>query len=432
MPSDITPPYAGDAYLHTAVRAFATSATETDDGDAPPKRKPGTADSRWPEYVLIFDTETTTDEAQRLNFGCYRFCRWTDDGRLLCVEEGLFHGDDLPRRFADGYATLQAYVRDQWGNVAPAYSANMPLYSRRAFVDEVFWKAAGETGSQALVAGFNLPFDLSRLAIRWGEARDYRTKPDGEGAADTGRHRTREKRRNRFAGGFSFAVWDYRGTRDKEADPRRERSRYRPRVCVKHIDNKRALTGFGGMKNDAEGAQSEGTDTRSSFPGYFVDLRTLVFALTDRGHSLDSACEAFGIAPDKGKMKAKEHGIITPGYIDYCRQDVLATQHLLEKVREEYDRHPIDLQPTRAYSPASVAKAYLRAMGIVPPLARQPDFPRDVLGHAMAAYYGGRAECRIRHVPVPVVYCDFLSMYPTVNVNMGLWRFITAERIEAV
>ena len=29
----------------------------------------------------------------------------------------------------------------------------------------------------------------------------------------------------------------------------------------------------------------------------------------------------------------------------------------------------------------------------------------------MAAFYGARAECRIRKVEVPVVYCDFLSMY---------------------
>jgi hypothetical protein len=48
----------------------------------------------------------------------------------------------------------------------------------------------------------------------------------------------------------------------------------------------------------------------------------------------------------------------------------------------------------------------------------------------MVAYYGGRAECRIRRVPVPVVYVDFLSMYPTVNTLMGLWRYITAERVE--
>ena len=52
------------------------------------------------------------------------------------------------------------------------------------------------------------------------------------------------------------------------------------------------------------------------------------------------------------------------------------------------------------------------------------------LGKGMAAYYGGRAETRIRRVPVPVVVCDFLSMYPTVNALMDSWRLLRAERIE--
>ena len=46
-------------------------------------------------------------------------------------------------------------------------------------------------------------------------------------------------------------------------------------------------------------------------------------------------------------------------------------------------------------------------MGIKPVLVRQPDFPREVLGAAMNAFFGGRAECRIRRTPLPVVYVDF-------------------------
>ena len=51
-------------------------------------------------------------------------------------------------------------------------------------------------------------------------------------------------------------------------------------------------------------------------------------------------------------------------------------------------------------------------------------------GFAMAAYSGGRAECRIRRTAVPIVYVDFLSMYPTVNALMELWGVLSAERIE--
>lgn len=86
-------------------------------------------------------------------------------------------------------------------------------------------------------------------------------------------------------------------------------------------------------------------------------------------------------------------------------------------------------EETKLYSPAGLGKAYLREMGITPILSRQT-FPREVLGWAMTAFYGGRAECRIRLTPVPVTYLDFLSMYPTVNALLGLWPFWIARRVE--
>jgi len=66
-------------------------------------------------------------------------------------------------------------------------------------------------------------------------------------------------------------------------------------------------------------------------------------------------------------------------YIDYNRRDVLATAELVAKLLEEYSKHPIELQATKAYSPASIGKSYLRAMGIAPIIERQPDFPREYL-----------------------------------------------------
>jgi len=396
-------------YLPVAVRAYAEPATITDEDETAAKRRQArTSSSQWPDAVLIFDTETTVDATQRLTFGAYRYCVWTKGGRLICAEEGIIYADDLPERDPEGFATLQGYKRTHWGEgIAPGRSAIMPLYSRSEFVKTVFWKRAFK--ERALVVGFNLPFDLSRVAVDWGEAR------------------------KRFAGGFSFALSQYQ---DKDTGTWKENT-YCPRVGIKHMDSKRALKGFTGAREvDAidripEGATDGKLDEAYTFRGHFLDLRTLIFALTDRGHSLDSACQAFGVT--HGKEATEAHGVITPAYIGYNRRDVLATQELLEKVRIEYDRHPIALQPTKAYSPASVAKAYLKAMGVEPIMQRQPDFPRKYckyLGYAMAAYYGGRAECRIRRTPVPVVYTDFLSMYPTVNTLMGLWRFIVVERIE--
>ena len=46
------------------------------------------------------------------------------------------------------------------------------------------------------------------------------------------------------------------------------------------------------------------------FRGHFLDLRTLAFVLTDRGHSLDSACKAFGV--EQRKITVERHGVVTP------------------------------------------------------------------------------------------------------------------------
>ena len=211
---------------------------------------------------------------------------------------------------------------------------------------------------------------------------------------------------------------------------------FRPRIGIKHIDSKRALKGFTGRKiTDESDLIPEGSNTGKPevdyvFRGHFLDLRTLAFALTDQGYTLEGACEAFGV--ENGKKPTLKHGIVTEDYIRYNRDDVQATSELAIKLLEEYSQHPIDLQATKAYSPASIGKAYLRAMGINPILERQPKFPKRYLGYAQSAFYGGRTSAHIRKVAVPVVYTDFRSMYPTVNSLMNLWRFVTAGEIKVV
>jgi len=383
--------------VEIALRAYVEQQREEK-----PRGTPRRVADRWRPAVLVLDTETTTDAAQRLTFGCYRFCQWTDAAALRCVAEGLFYDDELPSRDPNGFALLERYARERRADVLPGSPAGLKLLSRRQFVDDVFWPAAYK--GRALVVGFNLPFDLSRLAVDVGEAR------------------------GRYRGGFSFVLWDYR---DPKTGAYRE-NKFRPRLCIKHVDSKRAFVGFAKRhspdRDDLISDDGDPTpDARYVFAGYFLDLKTLAFALTSEGHSLASACRAFGVA--HGKTEAGEHGRISGEYVDYNRRDVLATQELVEKLRAEFDRHPLDLAPTRASSPASVAKAYLRAMGVAPPRAQFPDVPKEFLGIAMTAYFGGRAECRIRNTPVPVVYVDFLSMYPTVNTLMGLWRLLTAEHL---
>jgi hypothetical protein len=346
--------------------------------------------------MFVFDTETRVDATQALNFGSYRIF-W--DG--ICLEEGLFYGDDLPEK---DRRTLEQYVATHQADTSEKCASNLKLLTRREFVDLLFLFAYKR---RYLLVAFNFPFDISRVAVDFTNAR------------------------GRFAGGFALELWSYV---DLSGCDRPDG--YRPRIAIKHIDSKRALKAFTARRNpDAVDRIPEGSETGEpednyNFRGNFLDLRTLAFALTDRGHTLESACQAFGV--EHGKKSVEVHGIVTEAYIDYNRRDVLATSELAIKLLEEYAKHPIALQPTKAYSPASIGKAYLQAMGITPILERQPDFPMEYLGYAASAFFGGRTSVHIRKVPVPVVYTDFLSMYPTVNGLMGLWRFVIAREIRVV
>jgi hypothetical protein len=104
---------------------------------------------------------------------------------------------------------------------------------------------------------------------------------------------------------------------------------------------------------------------------------------------------------------------------------------LLNATMREFNQHPIDLHPDKAYSPASIAKAYLKGMQVKQPKDHFKT-PNKTLGIAMQSYYGGRAECRIRKIPVPVIHTDFTSQYPTVNALLGNWDVLTSSSITFV
>jgi hypothetical protein len=349
---------------------------------------------RQPTGMLVFDTETRTDATQALTFGSYRLIV---GGK--CLEEGIFYGDDLPDMDRQ---VIEKYVATHAPQTARGGSRELKLLSRSKFVDKLF-EAAYK--ARYLLIAFNFPFDISRIAWGFSESRE------------------------RFKGGFSFHLWSY-----FDAQGHEQVNKYRPSIIIKHLDSKRALKRFTDrLKPDKEDLIPEDSETakpaeKSIFRGHFIDCRTLAFALTDTAYTLETACKSFGV--EHGKQKATRHGVVSEEYIDYNRRDVLATSELAVKLLQEYNRHPIDLQPTKAYSPASIGKAYLRRMGIKPILERQPDFPKEYLGYAQSAFFGGRTSAHIRKVAVPVVYTDFLSMYPTVNSLMGLWRFVTAYKIQ--
>ncbi len=377
--------------LSIAVRVYPEAFTQESN-----RRVPNITDRkawRLPNAMFVFDTETRVDAAQRLTFGSYRFIV---DGE--CEEEGLFHAPDLPE------CDCEILARYTASHFADAANRELKLVTLQELLSKIYTAAYK---GRCLLVGFNLPFDLSRLA------RDFSTA------------------RGRFAGGFSLGLWSYMDAFGNEVE-----NKFRPRIAIKHMDGKRALKGFTARNGcDQEDLIPDGSLTGDPEKGYkvrghFLDLRMLAFALTDRGYSLSSACEAFGV--EHGKQTVQRHGVIDDEYIDYNRRDVLATSELAEKLLAEYDKHPIDLQPTKAFSPASIGKAYLKTMGIKPILERQPEFPKAYLGYAQSAFFGGRTSAHIRKTAVPIVYTDFLSMYPTVNSLMGLWRFVTAREIRVV
>jgi hypothetical protein len=335
----------------------------------------------WPDHALVWDTESTLDLEQRLNFGVWRFCELRD-GAYVPVQEGIFYRDHLPAKDVHkiiGYAKTRAADR-----LVPGADRELVVLTRSDFVERVFWESVR---AGALVVGVNLPFDIARIAVRWTAARD---------------------------GGFSFVL--------SQLSKKGVENIHRPRVRIAPLN---------GVAEKIELTAVRRTDEQHRWRrDRFLDLHTLAFALTDKSHSLSSAIEAFG--SKVGKKKHDPTGKISDTEISYARQDVRATLGLLNALKHEYELHPIHLPPYHAYSPASIGKAYLRAMGIEEPFTKFSNIRPRIHGIAMSAYFGGRAECRIRRWPVPVVPVDLTSEYPSVDALLGIWNILTAQRLEIV
>jgi hypothetical protein len=336
------------------------------------KLAPANIPDKWPKRALIVDCETTLDQRQCLTFGCYRYCRQGKNG-YQSVQEGFFYADDL---YSEQTAILREYGK----------AHGVEVFSRSEFIKRIFWQAVR---AEALIVGFNIPFDLSRLAL--------------EGCWTT-----------RRGGAWSLTMNQYL---DSNTGKMRE-NKFRPRITIKPKDGKGA---FFRLVNSR-------SQRKTAFPPIrCLDLKTLFWALYNKSHTLDSACKDRGIPGKVGNHKPT--GKVTVEEIEYNRQDGIATVGLLNALKLEFDCHPIVLNSDRAFSPASVAKSYLKQMGLSLP-SEKFELSPNIHGIAMQAYYGGRVECRIRNTAVPVVYLDFMSEYPTVNTLMGLWRFLIAEQLK--
>lgn len=365
--------------LAVALRAYAVPTFKVlpDKDDVKPKTPRKASVTPSSGRVLIFDTETGTDAAQSLRFGTYQY-----RSRDTLEESGAFY--DPEGVTFDDLATLRAY----------ADANGLMLRTREEFVDEVFFAQAYQ--HRATIVGFNLPFDISRLAIRHGTAR---VPLDSETAT--------------MRGAFTFAL---------------SCQKIYPTVRIKHMSQKAASMSFAAPMRQPDGRGQRNRGVRTGIRrGHFVDVKTLANAIFARGFSL-SSLSRFLEVPNPKLNFDEFAGPVTEDMVHYAVRDVQATWECYVELIKRFAKLNLTRTiPEKVYSEASIGKGYIREMGIVPWLKSQPDIPSNIIARIMSSYYGGRSEVRIRREIRQVMLCDFLSMYPTVCTLMGLWRFVIAD-----
>jgi len=221
--------------------------------------------------VLVFDTETTPDQYQNLLFGS---CGIWVNGHLKKFY--LFYADWLK----------QAQIRKI---CAYAQRNNLEVLPKSEFVERVFYPYVYQ--ARAKCVGFNLPFDLSRLAISYGKAR-------------------------KFAGGFSLKL---------SANPAQ------PNIRIKSINSKAAFIEF--TKPVRKNSQKK----KQRYKGFFLDLKTFSFALTNKSYNLVGALKDFECKSHKSSIKT--HGIISKEYLYYNVNDTKSTYELYQKCMIRYSSY---------------------------------------------------------------------------------------------
>lgn len=379
------PPLLTERHVPVGLRAWAHA----------PNWSPGApAAPWWPDRLVIFDTETNLDHRQSLVVGAYAYVRVTygEAGPTLAVaEEGLFGSDGDE----DAARILAAYAHDRPPAVSPEVddrTRRLAVMDRNSFVRRFIFGAVWRGG--AGLGGFNVSFDLGRLALAVSEGRK-------SNQGSVGLHLSRH---------------------GNEADP------FRPLIYVRHLDGRRSLFNWGSVHPDTSGIPRD-SQGRPNAVLHVLDMRTLVNALCGEGHTLESACEVFGL--DAAKVPC-EWGVLDDALVDHVRADVAATTALAEAALRYLWSLNLNLGPAAAYSSAGPAVAMLRSAGVVPPASRPDPVSPEHLGQAAAAFFGPRVETRIRAVPVPVIPLDFRSQYATVAEILGLGRILAAERLKVL
>jgi hypothetical protein len=331
-----------------------------------------------PKDALIFRCATTSDEKKDLLFGAY-ICAELEGAGYVAKEIGLFYRKGHPEE-------IQALTRFVKGS---AYE----LGSEEEFRRGVFLKylKAG-----ALIVAYDAPFEISRIAIKW--------------------NRSAKTRR-----AFSFY---FRMFRDKKTGKMRP-SGYEPEISIESIDAAKAIYRPIKYKFHDRDAEREEEDKKFSNV-HILDLKTLTSVLTGEVYSFPSSCNIFGAPVSR---QHRNHSRVTKPAIEHLLRGVNAELVLLNRLQQEFGWHPVDLPPARCYSPATLAKSYLSAMGIRPP-QQKFKIPDRINGIATQASAGGRAECMIRGTVIPGTYVDLHAQFPAVSHRLGCRELLCAESLE--
>jgi len=181
-----------------------------------PKNEPKQSNS----IVLAFDTETTTDQYQNLLFGS---CGKWINGKLQYLY--LFYADDLPKN--------KIRIIESCGK-----KHNRIILSRTEFVEKIFYPNVYH--ARAKCVGFNLPFDLSRLAIHFGKSR-------------------------KMYNGFTLKLGNNPNI---------------PNIVIKSILRKASFIEF------TKPIRKKSQKRNDHYKGCFVDLKTVTFSLTNQSYTL--------------------------------------------------------------------------------------------------------------------------------------------------
>ena len=311
---------------------------------------------------LVFDTETKSDDSKDLIFGS---CGVWVNKRL--DKFYIFYNDNLRKSQINKIKKICSKY-------------NVIVIPRSKFVDDVFYPKVFQ--SRAKCIGFNLPFDLSRLATY---------------------HTNSRKHHN----GFSFTL---------------SANKQNPNIVIKSLNRKSQFIEF------TKPLRKKYELKQELYKGCFIDCKSFTFSLTNESYTLESALENFEC--NLKKLEAKQHGIISEEYIGYNINDTLATYDLYRHAMKWYENYCLSKSENKLFSPASIGKGYLEKIGIKPFFKQNPNFSKEILGYVMSTYFGGKTGVMIRGVSVPVSYVDFTSMYPTLFVLLGMYRFLVAKKID--